>query len=79
MVGYGAEITHTCDNCRKLIPKWKVHQLVDRYYTPGDKFEKLSSDIKARSNKIVELCPDCMNEIYEIYDIFGKKRESNNG
>lgn len=49
MVGYGAEITHTCDNCRKL------------------------------TNKIVELCPDCMNEIYEIYDIFGKKRESNNG
>lgn len=73
MISYGAEITHTCDNCHKLIPKWKVHQLVDRYYTPGDKIEKCSSDIKGHINKIVELCPDCMDEVYET---FRKKIES---
>ena len=64
---------HTCDNCRKPIPKWEVHSLVDRHYAPGNNFEKCSSNINAYSRKIIELCPDCIDEVYEM---FGKKRES---
>lgn len=63
---------HTCDNCHKLIKKWDVHVLVDQKYAPGQKFDKCCSDIKIYSHKIVELCPDCMNEVWDIY---GKNKE----
>ena len=46
---------------------------MDRHYAPGNNFEKCSSNINAYSRKIIELCPDCIDEVYEM---FGKKRES---
>lgn len=58
---------HICNKCGKVIPKWGVHQLIDRCYSPGKKYEMCSSDIKTHNHKIVELCPKCVNEVYEIY------------
>lgn len=58
-VRYSEDNLHTCDNCKQLIKKWDVHQLVDRSYSRGN--------IKTYTHKIVELCPDCMNEVWEIY------------
>lgn len=72
-VRYSEDKLHTCDNCKKLIKKWEVHQLVDRSYSPGENFDKCSGNIKTCTYKIVELCLDCMNEVWEIY---GKNREA---
>lgn len=63
----GSFITHTCDKCGKLIPKWDVHQLIDRCYSPGERNNICSSDIRVHSRKIVELCPECMNKVCEMY------------
>ncbi len=75
MIGYGSTNTHTCDNCKKLIPKWEVRQLIDRKYSPGKKYNTCSSDIKTSLYKIVELCPECMNEVYETYGVLCEERE----
>ena len=58
---------HICNKCRKVIPKWGVHQLVDRCYSPGEKNNICSSDIRVHSRKITELCPECMNKVCEMY------------
>ena len=58
---------HICNKCGKVIPKWGVHQLVDRYYSPGEKNNICSSDIRVHIRKITELCPECMNKVREMY------------
>lgn len=63
----GSSITHTCDKCGKLIPKWDVHYLIDRCYSPGERYNICSSDIRVHTHKIMELCPECMNKVCEIY------------
>lgn len=75
MIRYGSTNTHTCDNCKKLIPKWEVRQLIVRKYSPGKKFNTCSSDIKMSIHKIVELCPECMDEVYETYGVLCEERE----
>lgn len=62
-----------CDNCGNKINKWDVHQLIDRSYRPGKNHEKVSSDIDISYKKIIDLCPECMEEIYEIYGKENKK------
>lgn len=56
-------MNHTCDKCGKLIPKWDAHYLTDRCYSAGEKHNVCSSNIRVHTRKIVQLCPECMNEV----------------
>ena len=67
MINFGSENIHTCDICHKVIAKWQVHGLVDRCYSPGKNFDKCSGNIDMHTKKIAELCPECMNEIVNIF------------
>lgn len=62
-----------CDNCGKKLDIWSVRQLIDRTYKPGKNHDKVSSDINTKQVKILDLCPECMEEIYEIYGKGDKK------
>ena len=60
--------TFICDNCKKVVDNWSVVQIIKRQYSPGDNFEKCSSDIKMHSIKILDLCPGCAEEILSLYE-----------
>ena len=61
------EQAYFCDNCRKMIPRWGVQQLVMRQYSPGKNFERCRSNIDIKCEKICDLCPECMQEVRELY------------
>ena len=59
--------TFICDNCKKVIEQWSVVQIVKRQYSPGDNFKNCSSDIKAHTTKVLDLCPECVDELFGLY------------
>lgn len=60
---------HQCNNCRKFIPKWEAITLTKIQYSPGEKFEQCSSNIKTKTKKIATLCQECMQELEELYSL----------
>lgn len=54
--------------------RWEGITLMKSQRHPGDNFENCSSDIRSTSSKIADLCPECMEEVEELYLDFRKER-----
>lgn len=65
----GINNSYICDNCHKPVDQWEVQQLIKRTYYPGPNHDKCSSDIRNTIAKIVDLCPECMAELEELYSM----------
>lgn len=63
-----------CDNCHREMRRWEVITLMKSQRHPGDNFENCSSDIRSTSSKIADLCPECMEEVEELYLDFRKEK-----
>lgn len=64
----------TCDNCRRELGKWEGLKLMKQERCPGKNFDKCSSDIKLITKTIVKLCPECVEELEELYSINRKEK-----
>lgn len=57
---------YNCDICHIEVRKWELMSLSKRWYSPGEGFAKCSSDIKVHTEKLIDLCPDCMAKIEKV-------------
>ena len=57
---------YICDICGEEIKKWNIFSLTKRWCSPGEGFAKCSSDIKVHTDKLIDLCPECMKAIEKL-------------